>query len=324
MNKRNIIKTIIWLIFLGAVAFAIINFQALKDTYFAMTFSPSNEISEIEKSLELTDKGHRIFFASSPVINTADDFNQNCKSAGEDVSTLGCYNGQRIYIYNIDSEELKGIKESTAAHELLHAVWQRLSTADRENLIPTLESVYEKSSEDFKKTLKTYDESAKTEEIYVRSATQIKSLPENLEKHYAEIFEDQDRIVDFYESYIAPFNAIEQETEALHAELDEIMARIEQGRADYDVRSTNFSTAVTEFNDCASVAGCFASNYAFSTRRSELLAEQSSLNDLLNSINADIDLYNSKAELYNSKVIHGRELNSIINSKQPEIEQIAE
>ena len=294
MNKRNIIKTIIWLIFLGAVAFAIINFQALKDTYFAMTFSPSNEISEIEKSLELTDKGHRIFFASSPVINTADDFNQNCKSAGEDVSTLGCYNGQRIYIYNIDSEELKGIKESTAAHELLHAVWQRLSTADRENLIPTLESVYEKSSEDFKKTLKTYDESAKTEEIYVRSATQIKSLPENLEKHYAEIFEDQDRIVDFYESYIAPFNAIEQETEALHAELDEIMARIEQGRADYDVRSTNFSTAVTEFNDCASVAGCFASNYAFSTRRSELLAEQSSLNDLLNSINADIDLYNSK------------------------------
>ncbi len=324
MNKRNIIKTIIWVIFLGSVAFAIINFQAIKDFYFSTTFSPSNEISEIDQKLDLTDKGHRIFFASSPTINTAEDFNQNCKSAGEDISTLGCYNGQRIYIYNIESDELDGIKESTAAHELLHAIWQRLSTADKENLMPTLESIYEKSSEEFKKSLKTYEESAKTEEIYVRSATQIKDLPENLEKHYAEYFNNQDKIVEFYDSYIAPFNAIEKETEALQTELNTIMTTIEQKRADYESRSDAFSTAVNEFNNCASNAGCFASNYAFSTRRSELLTEQASLNELLDSINVDIELYNAKVEEYNVRVIHGNELNRIINSTSKKTEEIAE
>ena len=322
MNKRKIIRFIIWTIFLIGLAVAILNFQMIKDLYFATIFSPSYEISDINEELDLTDKGHRIFYASSPVLSDAKEFNEKCNTTEGTVSTLGCYNGQKIYIYNIESEELEGVKQSTAAHELLHAVWARLSTAERENLIPTLESVYGKSDDEFKKSLKTYSESAKTEEIYVRAATQIKDLPQSLEDHYAEIFKNQDKIVDFYNSYITPFNSLEAEIDALTEELNQLNSEIEAGRSDYGSRSSALSTAINEFNNCASTAGCFASNYAFQTRRAELVSEQSALNDLYNDLNAKIDTYNQKVELYNSKVFRGRELNSIINSNQPVIEEI--
>ncbi len=48
---------------------------------------------------------------------------------------LGCYNpsSRDIYIYNVTNSELDGVKEVTAAHEMLHAAWERLS--ESENLI---------------------------------------------------------------------------------------------------------------------------------------------------------------------------------------------
>ena len=324
MNKRKIIRLILWTVFLAVLAAVILNFQTLRDLYLSLTFSPSVEISAIGDELELTDRGHRIFYASSPALSEANEFNEKCNTTEGAVSTLGCYTGQKIYIYNIDSEELEGVKESTAAHELLHAVWARLSTAERQNLIPTLESVYEKSNSDFKKSLETYDETAKTEEIYVRAATQIKSLPESLESHYAEIFKNQDKIVDFYNSYITPFKSLEAEINSLDIELSQLNTEIEAGRADYDARASALTTAINEFNSCASTPGCFISESAFQARRSELISEQSMLNDFYTELNAKIDIYNQKVELYNSKVLRGRELNSIIDSNQPIIEQITE
>ena len=324
MNKRKIIRLIIWTVFLALLAAAILNFQTLRDLYYSLTFSPSAEMSAIGDKLELTDRGHRIFYASSPVLSDANEFNEKCNTTEGAVSTLGCYTAQKIYIYNINSKELEGVKESTAAHELLHAVWARLSTAERQNLIPTLESVYEKSNAEFKKSLETYAETAKTEEIYVRAATQIKTLPETLESHYAEVFKNQDKIVDFYNSYITPFNSLEAEIDNLSKELDQLNSEIEAGRADYSSRASSFTAAVNEFNSCASTSGCFTSNSAFQARRFELISEQSALNDFYTELNAKIDTYNQKVKLYNSKVLRGRELNSIINSNQPVMEQITE
>lgn len=323
MNKRNIIKTTIWAVFLILIALAIVNLQTLKDIYFAMTFKPTPEMSEIQEKLNLTEKGKRIFLASAPEIVDAEQFNESCNATGSEVSTLGCFNGQKIYIYNVDSEELDGIKESTSAHELLHAVWSRLSTAEKENLTPVLESFYEKSDEKFKDSLKTYQEKEKIEETFVRSATQIRDLPETLEKEFAKIFENQDSIVKYYDAYITPFDKINEEIDTLSAELETLGASIDQKRTDYENRSASLGGQIGEFNNCAATAGCFASSYAFYNRRNELLAEQNSLNDLYNTLDAEINFYNEKVNLYNSKIIKGKELNTQINSNK-QLENLAE
>lgn len=310
------------LVFFAGVGLAVFNFQFLKDTYLAMTFEPSEEILSIKDKLNLTENGNRIFLASAPTLNSADEFNIICNADNTETSTLGCFTNQKIYIYNIESEELAGVKESTSAHELLHAIWSRLSTADKENLIPTLESVYKKGDKDFKDSVENYEESARIEEIYVRSATQIKDLPENLETHYAKYFNNQDKIVDYYNSYIEPFNTIKAELDTLEKELKTLNDSISAKNSEYDTRITNLSREITEFNSCASTVGCFADDASFFACRSELLSEQSNLDALFDSLNSDIEFYNEKVKEYNENVIHGKELNSIIDSKSKSLEEI--
>jgi len=322
--SRRIIKTAVWLIFLAFIAAVILNYRFMIDLYLSATFEPAPEITTIKGKLDLTNNGSRIFLASSPTLNGPNEFNSVCDAQSSEVSTLGCFTNQKIYLYNVDSKELSGIKESTAAHELLHAIWFRLSAADREKLIPTLEYVYEKSDNDFKKTLETYEESAKIEEIYVRAATQIKNLPENLETHYSEFFKNQDGIVDFYESYILPFNTIESELESLKSELEVLNSNINTKTSEYEARSSVFSTAVSEFNSCALTVGCFISDANFYARRSELIAEESALDELFASLNSDIKTYNEKVEAYNKNVIHGKELNRLVNSTSEKTEEIVQ
>ena len=191
--SKKILKIFGWLLFLSIIATLILNLQTIKDIYLSMTFEPSEEITSIKNDLDLTEKANMVFLASEPSLNNAEEFNLICNTESSDTSMLGCYTDQKIYLYDIDSNELRGVKQSTAAHELLHAIWYRLSATSKEEFIPILESVYEKSDDEFKKSLETYDESARIEEIYVRSATQIKNLPDDLENHYAEYFKNQDK-----------------------------------------------------------------------------------------------------------------------------------
>jgi hypothetical protein len=49
----------------------------------------------------------------------------SCLSNDADTSILGCYYDRKIYIFDVDSDELNGVHQSTLAHELLHAIWER-------------------------------------------------------------------------------------------------------------------------------------------------------------------------------------------------------
>ena len=313
MNKK--LKTVFFALLLLALVVAFLNFQSLKDFFVSFTFAPSPEISAIENNLQLTSHGKTLFRASTPKLEQNDEFNTSCKTSFVESSVLGCYTNGKIHVFHVESAEFPGILESITAHELLHASWARFSESERENLTPLLESVFAAAPAEFQSTLDTYSDSEKLEEIYVRSATQLKSLPAELEAHFATIFLDQDSVVDFYDSYIAPFSALESALSSLSAELDAIEAEIDALSAEYDTRTTQFSAAVAEFNDCASTINCFSS-YTFTTRRNELLAEQSALESLYLTLESKVAVYNEKANIYNSKVIYGQQLQNLINPNQ--------
>ena len=79
--------------------------------------------------LELTDRGLLVFKSTQPVLQNRDEFIESgCNDVHDTTSTLGCYDSTNIYIYNSENSELAGLEESTAAHELLHAIWSRLVT----------------------------------------------------------------------------------------------------------------------------------------------------------------------------------------------------
>lgn len=292
------------------------------DFFSAKFFSPSPEIENVEKSIELTGKGNIIFYASHPTLQNQDEFNESCDSHDDEISVLGCYSDGRIYIYDVKNSELAGVVESTAAHELLHAAWERMSATDKAEISNLIKAVYNdaKYHDLLAEDLETYDDSERIEELHSRIGTEIADLPEKLEAHYAKYFKNQDLVVDFYESYITPFREIAKELDTMAAKLETMSADIDAKTAAYYQAADTLSSEIDEFNNCASTPNCFATDAIFYARRNVLLGKQSALDKSFDELSDLVDEYNDLVEEYNANALRGKALEEAINSnKQTEV-----
>lgn len=314
LKKLSLIK---WLILAGLLAVVIVlvlQRDRVYDYYRGITYKPSAEMMKIRDSLDLTSEGEFIFNASQPALSERDEFNQNCRPTDAETAILGCYVMENIYVYNIEDEQLKGIKELTAAHELLHAVYARMSDEEKNNLESVLGQVYKDNKEILEDDLKIYSSSERSEELYVRAGTEVKTLPDVLEKHYAQYFTNQDKVVSYYDSYIAVFRRLKAELKALEAEMSELNTKIDNMTTEYKNRVVQYEADVNQFNNCADTMGCFSSQWEFDTRRNVLVNEQIALDVLYDEISNLIAEYNKKVEVYNSDVIETNRLTDKMNS----------
>lgn len=319
MNKRKIksfFRLLFPLLVVMMVAGIVLNRQWIYDWFRGITYAPSNEMAAIYDSLDLAEKGDFLFRASHPELDERDAFNEKCRDDDSEMAILGCYTEGSIYVYNIAEGELGGIRELTAAHELLHAVYARMLSSERESLRGALEQVYENHKDVLEDELGSYGETERYEELYVRVGTEIKNLPEILEKHYAEIFTNQDALVDYYENYIAVFKTNKENLERIMGELETLGQEIEQKTSDYEKRASQLEADILSFNSCAEVSGCFKDEESFLVKRNALVGEQNELEVFYNGLNGLIDQYNAKVEEYNAEVIYNEKLNNIINSSE--------
>ena len=314
LKKLSFIK---WLILAGLLAVVIIlilNRDRVYDYYRGLTYKPSAEMIEIRNSLNLTSEGEFIFNASQPALSERDEFNENCRPTDAETAILGCYVMENIYVYNIEDDQLRGIKELTAAHELLHAVFARMSDEERDGLESDLKKVYQDNKDILKDDLKIYASSEQYEELYVRAGTEVKKLPDSLEKHYAKYFVDQDKVVSYYDSYIAVFRKLKAELETLEQEMNELNSKIDSMTLEYETRVAQYEKDVNTFNVCADTVGCFTSQWEFDTKRNALVNEMNALDALYDEISDLIAQYNEKVKVYNNDVIETNRLNDKMNS----------
>ena len=299
----------------------VINKDWFYDYYRGLTYEPSAEMIDIRSKLQLTGEGEFLFNASQPVLSDRDEFNTVCRpNANTEIAVLGCYSEGDIFVYNITESELDGIRELTTAHELLHAVWARMGEKEQEGLRAALNQVLNENKDSLKEELDTYDDANRQEELYVRSGTEIKELPEVLETHFAKYFKNQDLVVSFYQKYIKVFREIEEEMDKIKSETEELGRQIKAKIDDYEKRWASLEAEVDEFNRCAEMAGCFASESVFYARRAVLVAAQGELDTMVDEINAMVNDYNSKIEIYNKDVTRTEQLNNTINSfSKPEV-----
>lgn len=302
------------LILMAFVAFFAINFATIKDIIIGLSYHPSSEIVEIRDSLGLTSKGMRIFNAVLPELKEKEEFNQICRDEESENAILGCYRGDKIYVYNILDDELKGIREATLAHELLHAVYHRMSVEDKREIRDALVAVYQQNQDVLGGELDIYADDKKEEELYVRIGTEIADLPEILERHYAEIFENQDAITGYYQGYIGVFREIERNLSELLKKAQDLEAEITVKTSKYEGDAAAINAEVAEFNSCAVSRNCFASVAAASARRNELLSKSEAVSLLYDELSGMIASYNELVREYNENLLHGQALNITINS----------
>lgn len=306
------------------------NSQAVSDFWRAQNYRPSAEISGIVSRIRPTSAAQTVFYANQPRVLASEEFNRNCSNLLEKTSVLGCYkNGSTyndsIYIFDVQNQDLDGIKEVTAAHELLHAIWARMDNEERAKLGELLQAEYQRVKTDkLETTMKGYEISEPGEEnneLHSILGTEFGNLSSELEAHYAKYFQNRGEIVAMNAKYQAKFSELSEKAASLNSELKTLENEINSMSADYRARLENLNRAIASFNARAQ-SGDFNSEAAFYSERQNLVSAGNYLENYRVQINSKVADYNSKAQELSQIASEIQQLYNSMNSKIEEVEKV--
>ena len=176
----------------------------------------------------MTPTGRSVFFSASPQLRARAGFTLSCPDT-EKKQILGCYVNGRIFILRVDRPELSTVMEVTAAHEMLHAAYDRLSGSERRRIDGLTTSFYAASKDpELKEIVERYPASDRTNELHSLLGTQVADLSSDLERHYRQYFSDRSRVVAAHAESDEVFDQIEARHAQLLAEINSISGEIDE------------------------------------------------------------------------------------------------
>lgn len=282
---------------LALTAILILNRQYVIDQFVVWQYEPSADMVSFADKSGMSDTGKFYFYASQPSLQNAAVFNEKCGSTEKSTAILGCYNGQNIYIYNVTDTKLDGIRETTAAHEMLHAAYVRMSDADKQKVDALLEAEYVKLK-DNKKFAERMAFYARTEpgernnELHSLIATEVADVNPELEVYYKQYFTDRGKVVKLYTKYASVFAALQTEADKISAQLTKLGDKIETATTSYNTDTAKFNSDVAIFKQDIE-SGKFKTQSELNASRNALLVRADDLDARRNAINSDADTYNS-------------------------------
>lgn len=307
-----------------ALMFGAIYHQRIFDQFKVWSYEPSHAISQLAERSGFSGEGKFYFYVTKPQLESASEFNDDCRRVEKGSPILGCYiqGADTIHIYNIDNPDLDGIKEVTAAHEMLHAVFARLSESERgasSDLARQLEEEYARQKTPKLEERMAYYErtqpGARINELHSIAGTEFGDISDDLEKYYSRYFTDRQKVVALHESYSQKFESLENELESLSAAMKQQMASIDQKSSNYEAALSSFNGRVAAFNARAD-RGDFSSQAEFNRQRAGLLRESASLEgDRLEAMQL-VDEYNKNVERINELGGKMNQLNRSLDSLQ--------
>lgn len=267
-------------------------------------YEPPAQIKALASNTTMTPYGERLFFVNRPVLSAKDVFNQQCTDTTDHVATLGCYTGDRrgIYLYDVTDARLNGVEEVTAAHEMLHQAYDRLSVREKERINSLLQAHYEQLADPG--ILEQMDTYKKTEpdqllnEMHSIFGTQIRELPTELAAYYEQYFTNRLTIVGYYEQYRAEFDQRRKQIQIYDAELDNIKSQIESHKTNLKSREAQLSIERAKLdahmaqND---IAAYNAGVPGFNSLVNAYRAEVNKTNQIINEFNRILDARNAIA-----------------------------
>jgi hypothetical protein len=188
------------------------------------------DVADLVATTTMTDRARRIFVAARPAIEDPATFGTNCgldsaaDAPGQSrTHTQGCYVAGRIHLLAPDRAEARDLLYVVAAHELLHAVYASLPTADRTRIDAELDAA-RAGNERLEERLKPYGGGPTlTNEVHSILGSEFESLSPALEAHYAQFFANRAAVVAARQRTLG---AREDEIRRLRADIDDLDARM--------------------------------------------------------------------------------------------------
>ena len=316
-RKLPFLGTVIFLLLVGVGVWVAFNRQYIIDQITAWRYQPSQEIEQIANNAGMSEKGKFYYYASQPKLDSTSDFNDECRRKEQGNAILGCYKEQRIYIYDIDDERLNGVKEVTAAHEMLHAAYDRLNEADKKKINKLLADEANKiQDESFAERMEYYRRNQPGQhynELHSIIGTEIKQISTELESYYQKYFNDRSKVVALHAKYSDKFSDLQQGTNRLCSELETLSVKINGASQKYNNDVSSLNASISTFNARAQYGG-FSSQTAFAAERQALVNRISQLEQDRRNIDNYINEYEAKRIEYNKLVDESNSLQQAMDS----------
>lgn len=283
----------------SVVAVTLTHYQTISDYIALRNYQPPARIAQIRDDLQLTKTGETLFYVHDPQIVSSDVFSTSCP-VREKTIVLGCYyTNTSIFIYDVQDSraELQGVEEVTAAHEMLHAAYDRLNENERKEVVALLEIEYSKLSDDsrVKQNIDEYGPQGDTvvqNELHSIIGTEIADISDELEEYYTRYFEDRQVVVTIAENYAEVFRDLERQIEEYDSELSVLAESIDEEESiirDYQEELRNRAAELEMLED-----------------------NPSQYNQRVGSYNAVVNVYNATVESYKLLI---NQYNDLVNKR---------
>jgi uncharacterized protein YdaU (DUF1376 family) len=241
MNRKRfapISRLAVLLTIMVGLGLAAANLQSLMDYARLYHYQPTADIVSLADQTTMTPQARRLFYINHPVLADRDSFNGACNSRGEQTIVLGCYRSRDhgIYLFRVTDTRLNGVEQLTAAHEMLHAAYDRLSKSERASINTELQNFYDQKVQDkrIRDTVAAYEKSEPNDivnEMHSIFATEIGGLTPELENYYSRYFTNRQQVVAFANSYQVEFTSRQEKVAAYDARLRSLKAQIDSNSA---------------------------------------------------------------------------------------------
>ncbi len=205
------------------------NQYAISDWFALRNYNPPEYVVGYANDTAMSDYGRRVFYVSNPQLNGKDDFNTNCPIPDKSL-VLGCYSGGTIYVFDVEDQRLEGVEEVTAAHEMLHAAYSRLSGGDRRAVDALLDEQLAVTTDtrvlELVEQYRTEEPDTLYNEMHSIFGTEVRELLPELEEHYSQYFTDRTRVATISKSYEQVFVDITSKIKNLDREISAIKVQI--------------------------------------------------------------------------------------------------
>lgn len=259
----------------------------------------------------MTGYAEHLFYVNKPNIIVGSSFTNNCPVGSEKTIVLGCYKSadNGIYLYKVTDTRLQGVVQVTAAHEMLHAAYARLSLSERNQVNAMLKDYYDHTLTDqrVKDTVEAYKQSEPTElynEMHSVFGTEVSGLPTKLEAYYSQYFTNRSKVTSYAASYEAEFTSRRDQIASYDAQLKTLKQTIETNEANLSAQQAALAAQLELINSLDPKTNTAEYNAQMNSYNKAV----SAYNNLRRQIQADVDSYNAMVDKRNAIALEEQQL----------------
>lgn len=311
---KRLSSAIVSVVIVFSLVLAWSNRQAIYDWWRLRDYQPPTAIQQLADKTTMTPHARRLFYINRPVIADRAQFNEKCSLEASIV--LGCYIPRDgIYLYNINEPRLQGVMEVTAAHEMLHAGYERLDNKERERVDAMTKQAYAQlTNERVRRNVESYqrqDPGVVPNELHSILATEVTNLPPQLEDYYRMYFTNRQSVVALSAQYESEFEGRKAKVDSYDKQLGELKIDIEANKNELALQYKNLESEKTRLEALLASGDVQAYNSAVPTFNEQI----SRYNEIVKTTDRMINRYNEIVQERNSVALEVQNLAEAIDSR---------